>query len=238
MKKQLEQLLVEAIQFLQDKGEIPPDLQFSVQIERPRDKQNGDFASSVALGLAKAISSKPRELAEKIVAALPASEFVKQVTIAGPGFINFFLTANALYNVVNEIVSAKENFGHSNIGAGKSIHIEFVSSNPTGPLHVGHGRSAAYGSAVADLLEAASFKVQREYYVNDAGRQMDIVAASVWLRYLQSCEENLNFPSNGYQGDYITIIANELKNTHGKAFFHSAEEVFKGVPLDEPMGGG
>lgn len=237
MKQQLEQLLKNAIRILQEQNIVSADQQYSIQIERPRDKQHGDFSSNIALSLAKLSSQKPRELAEKIIAVLPASALVKQVTIAGPGFINFYLTPAAWYGIVEEVTTAKANFGHSQIGVGKTMHIEFVSSNPTGPLHVGHGRSAAYGAAVADLLAAAGFKVNREYYVNDAGRQMDILATSVWLRYLQACGEIFNFPSNGYQGDYVSAIANELKNTHAETLYHPIAEVFKDVPPDEPMGG-
>ncbi len=237
MKQHLQQLLITAIQSLQKQDAIPRDTQVSIHLERPRDKQNGDFACNVALTLAKIVGCKPRDLAEKIVANLPSSEFVQKVVIAGPGFINFFLSPNAWQGVVKEILATKENFGHSLRGESKPIHIEFVSSNPTGPLHVGHGRSAAYGATVADLLEAVGFKVHREYYVNDAGRQMDILAASVWLRYLQEQGETFDFPSNGYQGAYVVEIAKELKNTDGKIFYHPAAEVFKEIALDEPQGG-
>ena len=132
---------------------------------------------------------------------LPSSDSIARVEVAGPGFINFFLTAAAFQHVVTEIHEAGEAFGRSTIGDGRTVQVEFVSANPTGPLHVGHGRGAAYGATVADLLVAAGFRVHREYYVNDAGRQMDILATSVWLRYLGLYGEDIRFPSNGYRGN-------------------------------------
>jgi len=237
MKHQLIHLLKTAINTLQQQGELPADLSLALQIEYPRDKQHGDFASNVALMLAKQLQVKPRELAEKIVAHLPKADFIQQVTLAGPGFINFFLTATAWHQVIPEILAQRAMFGHSKLGAGKKIHLEFVSSNPTGPLHVGHGRSAAYGASVANVLSAAGYAVHREYYVNDGGRQMDILATSVWLRYLQLCEEQLVFPSNGYKGDYVREIAQQLLTQHGKIFWHKSAEVFQDIPADEDQGG-
>jgi arginyl-tRNA synthetase len=187
--------------------------------------------------LAKAARSKPRDLAQKLVAALPESELVQQVEIAGPGFINFYLSPQAYHAQVPQVLEGGYGFGRSDLGAGKRVQVEFVSANPTGPLHVGHGRGAAYGAVVADLLQAVGYEVHREYYVNDAGRQMDILATSVWLRYLELCDEQLLFPVNGYKGDYVWDIAATLHREHGDAYRHSAEELFAQVPADEPAGG-
>jgi len=232
MKHQLENLIHDAIRGLQKAGTLPEGLDYELQIERSRDKQHGHFASNIALGLAKGARCKPRDLAEKIVAALPGSEFIDKVEIAGPGFINFFMTDKAFHQVIADIHEAGDAFGRSTIGNGKFVQIEFVSANPTGPLHVGHGRGAAYGAAVADLLAAAGFKVHREYYVNDAGRQMDILATSLWLRYLEVCGEAITFPSNGYRGGYIIEIAHSLHERFNTRFRHPAQAVMKNLPAD------
>ncbi len=237
MKHHLEHLLGSALAGLHSTGALPGPLASPIAIERTRDRAHGDFACNIALTLAKSARRKPRELAEQIVAALPASDQVAKVEVAGPGFINFFLTPAAFQNVVNEVLAAGENYGRSTRGAGQPIQVEFVSANPTGPLHVGHGRGAAYGAAVADLLEAIGHPVHREYYVNDAGRQMDILAASVWLRYLELCGETLVFPINGYKGDYVWDIAADLHRANADAFRHPSATVFDGAPPDEPAGG-
>ena len=206
-------------------------------IERARDASHGDFATNAAMVNSKAAKMRPRDLAEKLVAALPASDFISGVEIAGPGFINFRLADNAYHALVPQILEQGHSYGRSRIGAGRRVQVEFVSANPTGPLHVGHGRGAAYGAVVADLLEAVGYEVPREYYVNDAGRQMDILGTSVWLRYLELCGEAIVFPSNGYKGDYVGDIAANLHREHGDAYRHMADEVFDGVPADEPAGG-
>jgi len=237
VKHHLEQLVNVAIQQLQTDATLPAELSFKLQVERTKDRQHGDFACNVALMLAKPARRKPRDIAEAIVAVLGSSEQVAKVEIAGPGFINFFLTEDAYHAVVSQVQEQGDNFGRSNLGANKSIQVEFVSANPTGPLHVGHGRGAAYGATVANLLDAVGYKVHREYYVNDAGRQMDILAASVWLRYLEQCGEEFVFPSNGYKGNYVLDIAASLHNNHGNKLQHAAAEVFANVPDDEPAGG-
>jgi arginyl-tRNA synthetase len=241
MKQQLAQLIHSAVQALKGEGVLPDDFSPDIQIDRTRDASHGDFASNIAMVSAKAARCKPRDLAEKLVAALPASDEVAKVGIAGPGFINFTLTEAAGFAVVGAVLEAGEAYGRSTIGNDKLVQVEFVSANPTGPLHVGHGRGAAYGATVADLLSAVGFKVHREYYVNDAGRQMDILAASVWLRYLDLCGENedgqLLFPANGYKGDYIWDIAATLHRENGDAFRHAADIVLSNLPADEPQGG-
>ena len=237
MKSHLSQLLSAAVQTLQADGALPVDTAIAINLERTRDRQHGDFASNLAMVLCKAVGIRPRELAAQLVAALPSSAQVARVEIAGPGFINFFLSPAAYHATLEQILAQKEQYGRSDLGQGKWVQVEFVSANPTGPLHVGHGRGAAYGATVADLLDAVGYKVHREYYVNDAGRQMDILAASVYLRYLDLCGEDLTFPANGYKGDYVWDIAASLHRKHGNALRHPATEVFQGVPADEPAGG-
>ncbi|BAU46628.1 arginyl-tRNA synthetase [Sulfurifustis variabilis] len=237
MKHHLESLLRQAVAGLQAGGVLPDGPLPSFEIERTRTKEHGDFASNIALAHAKTARAKPRELAERLIRALPASAHVAKVEIAGPGFINFFLSPAAYHDVVREVLARRDGFGRSNAGAGKRVQVEFVSANPTGPLHVGHGRGAAYGATVANLLEAGGFAVHREYYINDAGRQMDILATSVWLRYLELCGEKFAFPANGYKGDYVYDIAATLHRESGDAYRRAAADVFAEVPPDEAEGG-
>ncbi len=206
------------------------------QVERTKDRAHGDFATNLALLLAKPARARPRDLAERLVAALPASSLVERVEIAGPGFVNFFLGDAAYLALVPEILAAGHGYGRSRLGEGRRVQVEFVSANPTGPLHVGHGRGAAYGAVVADLLAAVGYEVHREYYVNDAGRQMDILATSVWLRYLELCGEDMDFPSNGYKGDYVWDIAATLHREHGDAYRVDSAQVFAALPPDERPG--
>ncbi len=236
MKNLVEKLVTEALTAL------PPTVLGAVElpvpeIERSRDTAHGDFACSIAMRLAKSARKNPRALAELIVQALPANELVAKTAIAGPGFINFFMTPAAWQAEIARVHAAAAHYGRGNAGAGRKAIVEFVSANPTGPLHVGHGRHAAYGATVANLLESDGWSVHREYYVNDAGRQMDILAASVWLRYLEICAENVPFPANGYRGDYIRPIAATLHDRHGEAFRRPAAAVFGGLPPDEAEGG-
>jgi len=233
MKSQLTALVAAAIRTLQQDGALPAELEAPIQLERARDASHGDYACNIALLLAKPARCNPRQLAEKIVAALPTDPQVEKVEIAGPGFINFFLENAAITAVIPAILEAGTSFGCSTLGQGRKVQVEFVSANPTGPLHVGHGRGAAYGAAVADLLTAAGFEVHREYYVNDAGRQMDILAASVWLRYLELCGETLPFPANGYKGDYVWDIAAKLHRENGDTFRHAWPVIQQTLPADE-----
>lgn len=237
MKKRLEALIQTAVATLKAENQLPSDLVITCQIDRTRDEKHGDFASNIAMVAGKAARTNPHQLAERLIAALPADNAVTKVEIAGPGFINFFIDPYSQFDVIQRIHEQGPRFGLSNIGAGKKVQVEFVSANPTGPLHVGHGRGAAYGAVVAKLLKAVGFDVQREYYVNDAGRQMDILAASVWLRYLEECGEPIVFPSNGYRGDYVRSIANDLKRRDGERYRHAATLVMADLPLDEPQGG-
>jgi arginyl-tRNA synthetase len=237
MKQTIETLILQAVDTLKANGDLDINTLPAVTIERSRDAQHGDFATNLALILAKAAKTNPRQLAEKILAALPAHDAVTKVELAGPGFINFFINPAAQYAIINTIHELGRDFGLSTVGAGKKVQVEFVSANPTGPLHVGHGRGAAYGSVVADLLQAAGFDVEREYYVNDAGRQMDILATSVWLRYLEECGEVFVFPSNGYRGDYVRDIAAKIHKNSTNAYHQPIVAVLDNIPADEPQGG-
>ena len=235
MKYLIEKLVRDAL------GALPEELRATgpvpgFVVERTRDTTHGDFATNVALQLAKAARRKPRELAQAIVAALPASELVARVEIAGPGFINFFLAPQAYQAELLRVLDAGRGYGRSTLGAGRRVMVEFVSANPTGPLHVGHGRHAAFGASLANVLDAAGYSVYREYYINDAGRQMDILAASVWLRYLECFGEQFPFPSNGYRGDYLHPIANQLVERAGRTLVRPAADVFADLPPDAPAG--
>lgn len=237
MKKRLEHLLQSAIDTLKAQGELAADLSAELMVERARDTRHGDYATNLAMTLAKAAKSNPRQLAEKLISALPEDSAVVKTEIAGPGFINFFIDPKAQYRIIHQILDEGREFGLSEFGAGQTVLVEYVSANPTGPLHVGHGRGAAYGAVVANLLAAAGFNVHREYYVNDAGRQMDILASSVWLRYLEECGEVLAFPCNGYRGEYVRDIAQDLLKKACSDYLHPAEKVMAGLPPDEPQGG-
>jgi arginyl-tRNA synthetase len=215
----------------------PADItQSPTLVERTRDSSHGDFATNAAMQLAKAAKRKPRELAQAIIDALPASEHVARVEIAGPGFINFFLAPAAYHRELTRVLDEGNAYGRSTLGGGQRVIVEFVSANPTGPLHVGHGRHAAFGATLANLLDATGYKVHREYYINDAGRQMDILAASVWLRYLECFGEQFPFPSNGYRGDYLHPIANQLVERAGRSLVRPAADVFRDLPPDAPAG--
>jgi len=237
VKTLIQSLLAQALAALPDSlvpaDQRPPE----IDVERTRDAQHGDFASNLAMRLAKVTRQNPRKLAAALVAALPASPAVAKTEIAGPGFINFFLTESTYTAEMGRILDEGERYGRSALGAKRKVLVEFVSANPTGPLHVGHGRHAAFGATLANLLAAVGFAVTREYYVNDAGRQMDILAASTWLRYLEECGETLEFPANGYRGAYIVEIAKALAAREGAALRRSSAEVFAHLPPDEPRGG-
>jgi arginyl-tRNA synthetase len=209
----------------------------SIEVENTRDPQHGDFASNLAMRLAKATRQNPRKLAEALVKSLPASSAIAKVDIAGAGFINFFLSKDAYHAEIGKVLQDGRRYGRSLLGAGRSVQVEFVSANPTGPLHVGHGRHAAFGATVANLLEAVGYRVEREYYINDAGRQMEILAVSTWLRYLERSGERFTFPANGYRGDYIGAIGEQLFAAEGERLRHGAADVFKDLPPDEPQGG-
>jgi arginyl-tRNA synthetase len=237
LKTLIEELLTQALAALPESAVPAEARSVGIEVENTRDAQHGDFASNLAMRLAKATRQNPRKLAEALVRALPPSTAVAKVEIAGAGFINFFLSRDAYHAEIGTVLRDGRQYGRSLIGAGKSMQVEFVSANPTGPLHVAHGRHAAFGASLANLLEAVGYRVEREYYINDAGRQMDILAVSSWLRYLEHCGERFTFPANGYVGEYIAPIAAQLFAAEGTALKASAAEVFDNLPPDEPQGG-
>ena len=198
-------------------------------LERPKQASHGDFAANLAMQLARELKTNPRQIAERLLRELPPSPAVAKVEIAGAGFINFTLTPAARTAVVATVLAAGDGFGRGP-GHRTRLQVEFVSANPTGPLHVGHGRGAAYGASLASLLAFAGFEVTREYYVNDAGRQMDILAVSCWLRYLELFDEPVPFPPNAYQGGYVREMAEQVKQAHGDRYVHPAEAVLACLP--------
>ena len=225
MKPQLHSLFIQAIDQLKTDGVIPPDHDARLLFERTRQKDHGDFATNVAMTLAKPARRNPRELAQMIVDALPSDSLIVKVDIAGPGFINVFLAQDAKHAVLDDIFVKADQYGLAEANSGEKILVEFVSANPTGPLHVGHGRGAAYGDALARLLRAAGHQVESEYYVNDAGRQMDILACSVWLRYLQQFDDHVELPANGYQGEYVAEMGQSLAIQHAEKYALSAQQI-------------
>ena len=209
-----------------------------LQITRTKDAAHGDFTCNIAMILAKQAGKPPRDIAQAIIDLLDKNDNIVKIVIAGPGFINFFMAQESTLNIINDILTGGYRFGESKVANQQKVQIEFVSANPTGPLHVGHGRGAAYGATLASLMRAVGFDVDCEYYVNDAGRQMNILATSIWLRYLQENGINIAFPSNGYKSEkYIFDIAGALKQQHGDAFVQLTDAVMQNIPADEPDGG-
>lgn len=224
-KTHLTELLATAL------ASVAPDLRdTAILLERPKQASHGDFASNLALQIAKVLKANPREIAQRLVRELPVSPWVDKAEVAGAGFINFHLAQASRSRVVTEILHQQADFGRCDIGAGRKLQVEFVSANPTGPLHVGHGRGAALGASLANLLTFAGWQVTREYYVNDAGRQMDILAVSTWLRYLSLFGEDIPFPSNAYQGDYVVEMAQQIRSSHANRHVQPASHVLKEVP--------
>ena len=218
MKKQLQALLDQSLRVLESEGMVIAVKKNDIKIEFSRDPSHGDFASNLAMILAKTHNCNPRELANRITENLPKSDLIKRTEIAGPGFINFFLNQNSYQSVVLNILEKGDAYGNSKIGDNQSTLIEFVSANPTGPLHIGHGRGAAYGAAIVNLLKKTGFNIHCEYYVNDSGRQMDILTVSTWIRYLQQHDKEICFPESAYRGNYIIDIAADLKNKYANKF--------------------
>jgi len=237
VKATIERLLRGALSALPEDVLPPAARDLPLEVERTRDASHGDFASNIALRSAKPARRSPRELAQLIVAALPSDAALASAEVAGPGFINFRLSPQAFHAELGRILKAGPDYGRTAPGSGERILVEFVSANPTGPLHVGHGRQAAFGATLANLLEAAGHSVAREYYVNDAGRQMEILTASVWLRYLEARGQVLPFPSNGYRGDYVRDLAAALGAAAGDQLVRPSAEVLAGLPADADQGG-
>ena len=224
LKAHLSQLVAEAL------GVVAPDIKLpSIELSRPKQASHGDFACNIAMPLAKQFKRNPRDVAKDIVDALPHSPWLEKAEIAGAGFINLFLNNGSKQRVVQTILNTGSAFGRAK-SSGKKVQVEFVSANPTGPLHVGHGRGAAFGASLANVLAAAGFEVSREYYVNDAGRQMDILALSTWLRYLELSGINVPFPPNAYQGEYVRDMAQQVHIAHGDRYVHEPWHVLDAAP--------
>jgi arginyl-tRNA synthetase len=231
MKTLIAQSIDDALAALPELAEHAAAFSTVSTLERTRDASHGDFASNIAMRLAKPARSNPRALAEQIVARLGENDAIDKVEIAGPGFINFYLGASAWHDEIGSILDNGEQYGRQPAKDGPRILLEFVSANPTGPLHVGHGRHAAFGATVGNLLEAVGYPVHREYYVNDAGRQMDILGVSVWLRWLEANGIEIDFPDAGYTGGYIRDIAAEIDT--GGLPVSDASAVFEGADADD-----
>jgi arginyl-tRNA synthetase len=207
-----------------------------IEFARPRQASHGDYSCNLAMQLAKPLRQSPREIAALLVNVLSASPYLEKIEVAGAGFINLFLTTSAKQQFPRYVLESGEQFGHINLGAGKTVQVEFVSANPTGPLHVGHGRGAAFGASLANVLAAAGYSVAREYYVNDAGRQMDILALSTWLRYLELNGVTSRFPGNAYQGQYVRDMACLIYKAHAGRYVHRPDLLFEGIPEETDTG--
>ncbi|ASP38246.1 arginine--tRNA ligase [Bacterioplanes sanyensis] len=210
MKPQIAELLSAAVANLKSEDVLPQDLEPRIQVDNTRDKAHGDLASNLAMMLAKPAGKKPRELAQLLCDALPASELVEKVEIAGPGFINVYLSDASTSSLVKTVLEQKNQYGRSDEGAGRKVQVEFVSANPTGPLHIGHGRGAAVGDCLSRLLEATGWDVTREFYYNDAGAQITNLALSVQARCKGLTPEDAGWPQDGYRGEYIIDLANSF----------------------------
>ena len=211
-------LLTEAAKKAQQEGKLPSVELPEITIERPQKAEHGDYASNFPLKLSRIARANPMTIANELVALMPKSEEIESAVAAPPGFINFTLKNKWLNRQVDNILTAGETFGNNNMGQGKKVQVEFVSINPTGPLHVGHGRGAILGSALVNILAASGYNVEKEYYFNDAGNQMDIFRRSLLARYLQSLGVKAEVPENGYMGNYMIVLAQEIIAEHGDKF--------------------
>ena len=224
MEKVLRGLLEKAVS---DVYNAPFD---GIEITPPKDAGFGDLCTPLAMGLTKLLKKPPRKIAEDIINAISRGDTFEKIEIAGPGFINFTFTRSFLYKQLQALIASGEAFLTENIGKGRKIQIEFVSSNPTGPMHLGHGRGAALGAALSNLLSEAGYAVEKEFYINDAGRQVKLLGMSVFAKYKHLCGTEYFFPEDGYRGEYVEDIAKEIKEIHGNAFekkdFNDAAELF------------
>ncbi len=234
LKQRLRASLDAVLEDMLARGDLALDAIPVYQIEVPKQAEHGDYSTNVAMVLAKPCKRTPRELAGLIAAKLSNSDFFERIDVAGPGFINFLIHDKGVFQVVNQIHAERADYGRSQLGRGITIHVEYVSANPTGPLHIGHGRGAAIGSSIANLLQSCGFDVCREYYVNDAGRQMDILALSVWLRYLESFGHVVDFPAQAYQGAYIEEIATQIRARRDDTLLVNGVEFKPAAPGTDP----
>tara|TARA_Y100001936_G_scaffold252786_1_gene314100 strand:+ start:838 stop:2595 length:1758 start_codon:yes stop_codon:yes gene_type:complete len=214
-KSHFEDLLYHALSTLS-----VPDLNLNIELTRTKQNNHGDYSCNLAMQLAKPLRKRPQEIARMLIKSMPPSPHIDKIEIAGAGFINIFIKTTSKQKFIHTVLLSAKKFGHNMIGNGEKVQIEFVSANPTGPLHVGHGRGAAFGASLSNILTALGYSVSCEYYVNDAGRQMDILATSVWLRYLELNDKKIYFPSNAYQGEYILSMAKKLYKKHKNYYAH------------------
>ncbi|HKL45416.1 MAG TPA: arginine--tRNA ligase [Roseovarius sp.] len=220
-------LVLEALSALEAEGALPAGLDFAnVTVEPPRDPAHGDMATNAAMVLAKPAGRKPRDIAEALATHLSGDARIQSAEVAGPGFLNLRLADGVWHAVLREALQQGGDFGRSTLGAGKSVNVEYVSANPTGPLHVGHTRGAVFGDALASLLDFAGYKVTREYYINDGGAQVDVLARSVYLRYLEAHGQAVAFEDGTYPGDYLIAVGEALKNEVGDAYVDQPEAVW------------
>jgi arginyl-tRNA synthetase len=226
VKRGLAAIIMQAVQKGQETGELPDGPVPPLIVEYPREERHGDYATNIAMAMASLTKKAPREIAEAIVRSIEDAEgIIEQVKVAGPGFINFFLKESYWQHQLREADRRGERYGEGELGKGKRALVEFLSANPTGPLHIGHGRIAAFGDALANLLEKVGYTVEREYYINDRGTQMQLLARSVYLRYLQQeGKREVVFPPDGYQGEYIKEIARDIKKEEGDKYLRAPEE--------------
>ena len=218
LRERLISLLTAAATRAQKEGKLPAVALPEITIERPQNTEHGDYASNFPLKLARTARANPMVIANELVALLPAAEEIESAVVAPPGFINFTLRNKWLNSQVDRILQEGESFGNNNLGKGKKVQVEFVSVNPTGPMHIAHGRGAILGSTLASVLSASGYQVEKEYYFNDAGNQMDIFKRSLYARYLQALDVKAEVPENGYMGNYMIDIANEIIAEHGNKF--------------------
>ena len=224
IRRHISEIVRAALDSAQASSQLPEVEVEDLSIERPQKAENGDFSCSLAMKLARPMRMSPRAIGEAIVAALPDSEIVGSVWVAGPGFVNFSLADEWLQSQVDRVIEQGESFGNSDIGGGESVQVEFVSVNPTGPVHVGHARGAVLGSALANALEAAGCDVQREYYVNDGGTQMELFYQTAYARYLQQFGRKAEIPEDGYHGEYMNDLARAIRDRHGEKYLHMDAE--------------
>ena len=224
-EEQLKQTVIDAVNAAVKSGELPEADVPQFIIEKPSDKKNGDFSSNIAMAGARAYHMAPRAIAEAIVKNLDLKNtFIEKTEIAGPGFINFYFSDKYYNEILRDIVKSGENYGRSDFGEGKKILVEFVSANPTGPMHIGNARGGAIGDCLASVLDAAGYYVQREFYVNDAGNQIEKFATSLEVRYLNLCGKDVEMPEDAYHGEDITVHAKNFYNIHGDKYANTSSE--------------
>jgi arginyl-tRNA synthetase len=224
---EIRSLVIDSLQQMQTQGDLPDGLSFdAVTVEPPRDAAHGDMATNAAMVLAKPSKCKPRDIAEKLAALLSADPRLASVEVAGPGFLNLRLSPNLWTDVVRAILTDQDGYGRATIGAGLKVNVEYVSANPTGPLHVGHTRGAVFGDALASMLDFAGYEVTREYYINDGGAQVDVLARSVYLRYLEAHGQDVAFEDGTYPGDYLIAVGQALKEKVGDSYLGEGEQLW------------